>query len=841
MAVKPKQAYRIPQFNGGLNTRVAPHLIEHSETPDCYNVRSNLRSGSLERTRGYRRFNTTGAEIKQITAFWDGGGGLVGATSTAHGYSNNDTITIFNSDRYNGAYKISSVTADTFKFVATWSVGTNNARCYKHFNITGLYHYQLASALNYFITVMGGKVYRAASGSGANWVSIQGAAPLLSTTKLNDFVTYIDTVIITDAAGHLRKWTGSGNISNLTSDVDVPTQVKCLEVFEHYLVCGNIAGHPSRLHYSQNQLDYTNWSSTTWIDIERDNGGWITGLETYFNELLVFKTNGIYKVHYTGVPATPFSMTKITDKVGCVGNHTVVQVEEKVYFMAKDGFYVYDGHAPRKISDKIQSVFDNINKDYIDVSYGQYFKKIDQIWWAVPTGISTANNMVIAYSYKDDAFWKYTIDDIICMAEVDIYTHNLVFSGSSKSIIYLQDAGGDFDGNTIEYSWKSKLLDFGGYHQQKRITEMYLLFKNYALNDVWLTWVAAGNMVRHRSIHGGFGSRDAVAVGGVSDINNWIDCEKYSTITAAWTLGNNLVGDVHRRYMGDAGTSQNEGLIWGHGDIGETKSNQTQEYDGTNWSLGGNLPVALGRCRGCGTQNAALSAGGVDTANNSVNSVYSYNGTSWSLAAANLNTAKSAGELVGTTTAAIYFGGVNAGADKDITEEFDGFTWSIGGKLSSNRLYHTGVGTAISALSIAGVDGDAVWNVSDRVEYYDGNKWEFRCSYPIQTTTLASAGTSNACLGFGGYNEGFTVSANAAYEYYSGNIQSDMGIWVAGTYMKVDTNAGGDEEIDYVVKTDMDSVQKLFQFRLETIPTDKADNHFTLNDITINFQILERE
>ena len=76
------------------------------------------------------------------------------------------------------------------------------------------------------------------------------------------------------------------------------------------------------------------------------------------------------------------------------------------------------------------------------------------------------------------------------------------------------------------------------------------------------------------------------------------------------------------REIGRAGTTAHAGLVFTGG------SNKTQEYDGTNWSTGGNLITATVNPGGFGEANAAVKVGGEAGALQTC--VEHYDGSTWS-------------------------------------------------------------------------------------------------------------------------------------------------------------------------------------------------------------------
>jgi hypothetical protein len=109
--------------------------------------------------------------------------------------------------------------------------------------------------------------------------------------------------------------------------------------------------------------------------------------------------------------------------------------------------------------------------------------------------------------------------------------------------------------------------------------------------------------------------------------------------------------------------------------------NNTEEYDGTNWTAGGTLNTARRGLAGAGIQTAALAFGGFITA--ATGATEEYDGSTWT----NPRRFYTARSLIGCgiQTAALAFGGVFppiTGA----TEEYDGSTWTAGGSLNTARV-----------------------------------------------------------------------------------------------------------------------------------------------------------
>ena len=145
--------------------------------------------------------------------------------------------------------------------------------------------------------------------------------------------------------------------------------------------------------------------------------------------------------------------------------------------------------------------------------------------------------------------------------------------------------------------------------------------------------------------------------------------------------------------------------------MAETKT--SEEYDGTNWSSGGEANTAGGEFNGlAGTQTSALCVGGYVGSYNAESE--SYDGSSWSTSPAN----PSANQAHGSATAASsadYFlcGGVNNVGHLNTAYTFDGSSWTTEATLTHTRFVGNLLGTTT----------DANYNRGDRCGNDDSQNW----------------------------------------------------------------------------------------------------------------------
>ena len=172
----------------------------------------------------------------------------------------------------------------------------------------------------------------------------------------------------------------------------------------------------------------------------------------------------------------------------------------------------------------------------------------------------------------------------------------------------------------------------------------------------------------------------------------------------------------------------------------------TEEYDGTDWTAGGDLGTARRITGGAGTLTAGLVFGG--HAPPPINEAEEYDGTSWA-DGGTLNTGRHGSGSAGIQTSALCTGG-GLGVKAD-AESYNGTGWTAETDMSQTRIYSAGAGaTADASLAIGGT-GSAPPTVSTaNVESWNGASWTEGPNLNSARTGLAATGTQTAAITFGG-------------------------------------------------------------------------------------------
>jgi len=195
-------------------------------------------------------------------------------------------------------------------------------------------------------------------------------------------------------------------------------------------------------------------------------------------------------------------------------------------------------------------------------------------------------------------------------------------------------------------------------------------------------------------------------------------------------------------------------------------SAKTEEYNGSSWSEVEDLPAAISYFVSMGTQTAGLIAAGAPVRRNQS---YEYDGTNWS-SGGNLNTGRKQGGGWGIQTAALHTGGEKPTVCAD-TETYDGSSWTEVGDMNTVRANNRGFGVLTDGVIVGG--GPEAANTA---EEWNGSAWTATNGLNSERQQMAMSGigvASTAGLIVGGYDN-TTTAASAQVEEYNGSTWTEI-------------------------------------------------------------------
>lgn len=234
--------------------------------------------------------------------------------------------------------------------------------------------------------------------------------------------------------------------------------------------------YPDRLNFSgqyseqllnggslANKLGDFSDATAGWISFKYGSGAEITGLRVFKDSLYVFLRDSIYKINPAST-ANTFTITQITNAVGCVSHRSITQVEEDIYFAADDGVYAlgevanYVSVRTTNKSAKIQKVFDSLSAVNKSKLVGRYFNFKYHLFYSQ---FGTVNDSVVAYDVRYGGWvpWSnMSANDAIVYNDSNNAKY-LHFGHPTSSAVYKMYSGTTDDGTSISSYFYTKSFD----------------------------------------------------------------------------------------------------------------------------------------------------------------------------------------------------------------------------------------------------------------------------------------------------------------------------------------------------------------------------------------------
>ena len=203
---------------------------------------------------------------------------------------------------------------------------------------------------------------------------------------------------------HPFYFTRNLGVAGFSSGMSLVYAPEFLEIYNNSLFMAGFTGNPSRLWFSEIGEPETVFPEN-FIDIRTGDGDIITGIKTYLDQHIIFKEKSFHRL--IGDDSTNYSLSEVTNEYGALNNTCIVEAENILYFLDSKGIIKYNGTSWILQSFPIEDTINTINVSVAkDTAYAVHKKKDNQVWFAVPTGASTENNLVCVYDYVLDA-WAF--------------------------------------------------------------------------------------------------------------------------------------------------------------------------------------------------------------------------------------------------------------------------------------------------------------------------------------------------------------------------------------------------------------------------------------------------
>tara|TARA_S200002703_G_scaffold30729_1_gene26716 strand:- start:300 stop:2165 length:1866 start_codon:yes stop_codon:yes gene_type:complete len=430
---------------------------------------------------------TRKTSTNSITFSATDGSSTITVTDASHGAVVNDFVTISGAVSLGGLVTASVlnaehqitriVNANSYEIVVSVTANSSDSGNGGS-GVDGVY--QINVGLN---TAVGGNGWGAGGYGGVNadlstfgWGEA-AASGTTATIRLWSHDNFGEDLLINPRDGGIFYWdesngTGSAavNITSLAGASNAPTiakQVLVSDLDRHIIVFGaNTIGTTTqdplliRFGSQESLTDFTPTATNTAGDLRLSSGStFVQAVETK-QQILVYTDRSLFSMRFIGPPFT-FGLQELSKNITIASPKAAVAVDDAVFWMGKDNFYVYGGQTqqlPCTVRDKVFLDFNTQQQDKVIAGVNS---KWGEIWWFYPSSTSEENDKYVIYNYLEKTWYYGTLTRT---AWQDRGIRQFPIAAGS-SYLFEHENGNDDDGSAMTASVESSQIDIGdGYH-----------------------------------------------------------------------------------------------------------------------------------------------------------------------------------------------------------------------------------------------------------------------------------------------------------------------------------------------------------------------------------------
>ena len=243
-------------------------------------------------------------------------------------------------------------------------------------------------------------------------------------------------------------------ISDLVGANTAPTIAKKVLVSDrdrHVIAFGcdpqdNIGTQDPLLIRFSDQESITDWAATatnTAGDLRLGSGSEIvTAVETR-QQVLVFTDVSLHAMQFLGPPFT-FGINTVSENITIASPLSAIAIEDQVYWMGAEEFYVYSGNVQRLPCSVRDYVFSDINSDQLEKVTASTNTAFSEIWWFYPSASSTECDKYVVYNYQQQIWYYGSLNRTVWL---DRGVESFPIAASTDHALYFHERGFD-DGST---------------------------------------------------------------------------------------------------------------------------------------------------------------------------------------------------------------------------------------------------------------------------------------------------------------------------------------------------------------------------------------------------------
>ena len=401
--------------------------------------------------------NAHGALVNDFVTFADAAslGGLITAAVLNQEYEITAIVSA-------NAFQIEARTVSSIASITTTN-GLNPTFVYSNASDTGaggsaaVATYQINTGIDTTIT---GNGWGAGTWGRGTWNSGSDLTASGQTLRIWSHDNFGENLLINVRDAGIYYWSKAGGfvpavaLSALSGQLSAPTIAKKVLVSDrdrHVIAFGcDSQSDPGtqdplliRFSSQESLVDWAPTPTNTAGDLRLGSGSQIiTAIETR-QQVLVFTDVSLHAMQFLGPPFT-FGINTLAENITIAGPLAAIAVEDNVFWMGAEEFYVYGGAVQRLPCTVRDYVFSDINNDQLEKITASTNTAFSEIWWFYPSASSAENDRYVVYNYQQQ-IWYY--GTLARTAWLDRGVESLPVAAAPDHALYNQEFGLD-DGST---------------------------------------------------------------------------------------------------------------------------------------------------------------------------------------------------------------------------------------------------------------------------------------------------------------------------------------------------------------------------------------------------------
>ena len=242
--------------------------------------------------------------------------------------------------------------------------------------------------------------------------------------RLWSYDNYGENLVINVRDGGIYYWDESGGVnsravalSSLSGSTNAPTVAREVLVSDrdrHVLAFGcdtqfDVGVQDPLLIRFSDQNNILDWNvandENTAGDLRISTGSEIVAAVKTKQQVLVFTDISLHTVQYVGAPFI-FGLSEVSQGVSIAGQNAAVAVNDSVYWMGKNQFYVYNGNVLEIPCTVKEYVFSNFNVYQANKVAAGHNAEFAEVWWFYPSLNSDNIDRYVIFNYQQN-IWYY--------------------------------------------------------------------------------------------------------------------------------------------------------------------------------------------------------------------------------------------------------------------------------------------------------------------------------------------------------------------------------------------------------------------------------------------------